>query len=63
MKKHQPKVNDFGGAPVAEHDVVCAVCRIESAVLVLNTGVFQPCWNCQKKGWRTMIVPRWLRRK
>lgn len=54
-------VNDFGGAPIAEHNMPCAVCGCCHAVLYLNTGVFLPCWKCQKHGWRTVQVPKWLR--
>lgn len=32
-----------------EHNYLCAVCRKESAVLECNTGILQPCWECQKK--------------
>jgi hypothetical protein len=45
-------VNDFGGAPVAEHNMPCAVCRSRHAVLVLDKGVFEPCWECQSRGWQ-----------
>ncbi|WP_129141520.1 hypothetical protein [Modicisalibacter coralii] len=37
---------------VATHDYACPVCRSESAVLSLHNGLFQPCWECQDKGYR-----------
>ena len=60
MDCHIPIINDFGGSPVAEHDVICPVCRKHHAVLLLNTGQFFPCWNCQRDGWRTYQLPRWI---
>ena len=60
MDIHIPVINDFGGAPVAEHDVICPVCVEHHAVLLLNEGRFLPCWNCQSKGWRTYQFPHWL---
>ena len=44
-------IDDLGGAPVARHNFPCAVCRSEKAVLQLDTGIFHPCWTCQRKGW------------
>jgi hypothetical protein len=44
-------VNDFDGAPVAEHNQWCHVCWERPANLFLNNGVFQPCVRCQKRGW------------
>ena len=52
MEIHRPVVNDFGGAPFAEHDQACAVCGVEKAVLELHTGHFLPCWVCQQDGWK-----------
>jgi hypothetical protein len=48
----KPNVNTYGGAPFATHDMPCAICRDMPAVLDLSTGVMQPCWGCQKNGWR-----------
>lgn len=48
---HVPIIDDFGGAPVAQHDMACAVCQTRPAVLELATGHFQPCSDCQSKGW------------
>lgn len=51
---HHPVVVTDGG-PWAEHDQACAVCRQRKAVLDLHTGIFEPCWDCQRIGWRLMI--------
>ena len=54
MKRFMPTVEDFGGAPVAVHDMPCAV-RWQSgdpAVLDISTGVFHPGWKAQEQGWR-----------
>lgn len=45
-------VNTYGGSPFATHDMPCAICRENHAVLDLSTGVMQPCWECQENGWR-----------
>lgn len=56
---HRPVVNDFGGAPFAEHDQACAVCQVNKAVYLLNSGRFEPCWECQAyEGWRLKKVHR-----
>lgn len=49
MKLTEIIVNDFGGSPVAEHNMPCAVCWVNRAILTLNVGAFRPCWDCQKK--------------
>lgn len=50
--------------PAATHNMPCAVCRDRHAVLDLTTGIMQPCWQCQDRGyrvrfswWRWMPVP------
>jgi hypothetical protein len=58
----QPTVASDGG-PWAEHDMACAVCRKRNAVLILETGYFQPCWGCQTAGFYLVRPPvgwRWL---
>lgn len=55
-------VNDFGGAPVAEHNMPCPVCGIKHAVLYLNAGIFYPCRQCERGGWTLLRLPRWLSR-
>lgn len=47
--RNQAKVIDHG--MFAEHNMNCAVCWVESAVLDMQLGVFLPCWECQGKGW------------
>jgi len=51
-------VHDFGGSPVAEHNMPCAVCRERKAVYHLNYGWFDPCWTCQQAGWRLELYPK-----
>lgn len=63
MELAKIEINDFGGAPVAEHNMPCPVCSMKPAVLILNTGTFMPCRGCQEKGWRTLKtnwLTRWL---
>lgn len=56
-------VNDFGGAPVAEHNMPCPVCGVNHAVLYLNAGIFYPCRQCAREGWTLLRLPRWLSRR
>lgn len=37
---------------VANHNYPCPVCKLNHAVYVLPTGIFEPCWDCQKKGYK-----------
>ena len=60
MKIHATIINDFGGAPFAEHDMACPVCSVNHAVLELDTGRFNPCWECQKEGWIMHRLPKWV---
>jgi|SRR5882724_5539791 len=53
-----PVVDDMS-APVSDHDQCCHVCWTQKAVLDMNTGVFHPCWTCQKKGWRLAKRSSW----
>ena len=46
-----PKVVTDGG-PWADHNMPCAVCWSRAAVLNLNDGVFEPCWECQRTGFK-----------
>ena len=58
------EVNDFGGAPACEHNMPCAVCGMKHAIYELSFGYFQPCWDCQEKGWklkRKLTLKEWLR--
>jgi hypothetical protein len=46
--------------PSMEHNYLCAVCRLEKAVINCNTGILNPCWKCQK---RYMVIKKnWLDR-
>ncbi len=61
MEMMKVKIDDFGGAPIAEHNMPCAVCHKKKAVYNLSaghakSGVFDPCWDCEKKGWFTSRV-------
>lgn len=49
MDVHVPEIVSHGVC--AEHDYSCPVFRKEHAVLDLNTGVFQPSWKAQERGW------------
>lgn len=58
-------INDFGGSPVAEHNMPCAVCLINPAVYLMDSGEFSPCWRCQKEGYRLIDLGAlpWVVRK
>lgn len=60
MEPRQPKVFTDGG-PWAMHDQCCAVYQDQSAVLNLNTGIYNPSWAAQKDGWMLVRPPGWLR--
>jgi hypothetical protein len=45
------------GGPWAQHNFPCPVCRGRRAVLDLSQGVFAPCWECQRSGWRLTPPP------
>ncbi len=34
------------------HDYACPVCHNKHAVYSMQGGIFQPCWECQKNGYR-----------
>lgn len=64
---HHIHVHDM--AMAATHDVPCPVCMNEKALLTrdMTPGsrkphTFQPCDRCQQQGWRTIRLPKWLRR-
>ena len=46
----------------ADHNMPCSVCGIRHAVLFLNSGVFEPCWECQDRGWRLRRKGKWWHR-
>lgn len=45
-----PEIHMHG--PSATHRMPCPVCWVMKAVLNLDTGIFEPCWECQGEGWR-----------
>lgn len=40
----------------ATHDYPCPVCKVTSAVYIIPIGIFDPCWDCQKKGYKIVKV-------
>ncbi|MFK5882887.1 MAG: hypothetical protein QM489_00950 [Candidatus Izemoplasma sp.] len=44
-------VNVYLIGPAATHDYSCPICRSNHAVLDFSSGVMEPCWSCQSKGW------------
>jgi len=62
MEMLKIEVNTFGGAPFADHNMPCAVCGEKKAVLELWCGRFQPCWECQRKGWKLRKKVVWWKR-
>ncbi len=59
LRIHKPIIIDFGLG--ADHDMACAVCHRYAAVLLLDLGVFEPCWSCQTRGWQ-LRKRRWWQR-
>lgn len=43
-----------------EHNMRCAICRDKHAVFTSPEMIFLPCWDCQKKGWKTVQLTGWL---
>lgn len=62
MELRQPTILTDGG-PWADHDQACAVCHIAKAVIDVGTGIFQPCWGCQSKGYMLTWRRRRFRKK
>ncbi len=48
MKEFEIEIVTDGG-PWATHNMPCAICHKEHAVLDLETAIFYPCWKCQKQ--------------
>lgn len=44
---------------IQEHNYLCAVCREQKAVIEVWHGILQPCWDCQKKGYKIFKM-NWL---
>jgi len=55
----QPTIVTDGG-PWASHNMPCAVCHGNPAVLDVGSGTFAPCWFCQRQGW-VLVNVRWAR--
>jgi len=47
--------------PAMQHNYLCALCRENKAVIETWRGWLQPCWECQKKGYR-LIKFNWIDR-
>jgi len=64
--QHNVWTGDFMAMGV--HDVPCPVCWNNHAILYTNVSLhsgrrqFQPCHECEEKGWQIVRLPRWLRR-
>lgn len=43
---------------LATHNYPCPVCKVNSAVYNMSNGIFQPCWDCQKKGYKIVKVTK-----
>ena len=39
---------------VCTHDYACPVCRENSAILNLSTGIMQPCSDCEDEGYKVV---------
>ncbi len=58
MKLAEIEINDFGGAPVWEHNYPCPIYwRTKKSVLacderLLSPWIFHPSWDAQREGWR-----------
>jgi len=42
-----PFIYKFHG-PCGQHNYLCSVCRQKKAVLDMDKGILQPCWDCHK---------------
>ncbi len=41
-----------------EHNHPCCICREKHSVLDLSRGVMEPCWNCQKAGYKVVKIEK-----
>ena len=44
------EIDDLG--ITVHHNMPCAVCGKNHAVYHVNYGIFTPCWECQRKGYK-----------
>lgn len=51
MELLKPTIEPFGPGLV-DHNMPCAVCHKEPAVMSCDTGIFKPCWDCQSLGYQ-----------
>tara|TARA_R110000868_G_scaffold62962_1_gene189926 strand:- start:2249 stop:2485 length:237 start_codon:yes stop_codon:yes gene_type:complete len=42
-----------------EHNYLCSVCKEKSAVQDASSGILQPCWDCQAKGFYLHKIKPW----
>lgn len=42
------------------HNYYCAVCKEQSAVQDCDSGILQPCWDCQTKKGYVLIKINWF---
>lgn len=49
------------GFGLHKHNMPCAVCREKPAVFCTPEMVFQPCWDCQKRGYKIYVPGKILR--
>lgn len=61
MEMHKPVIENHGLH--ANHDMACAVCHKNKAVIMCETEVFFPCWSCQKDGYRLINLSAFSRFK
>lgn len=43
---------------LATHNYPYPVCKVNSAVYNMSNGIFQPCWDCQKKCYKIVKVTK-----
>ncbi len=43
---------------IMTHDYSCPCCRDSSAVIDGSTGLMQPCWGCQEKGYKLVKIDK-----
>lgn len=49
------------GGPWLMHNIPCSVCHEQKGVFNMGTGIIEPCWDCQREGFRTCRRRRgWL---
>lgn len=52
----KPEIKDHG--LFISHNMSCAVCLEQPAVYSSVAGIFAPCWDCQRNGWRLQCVEK-----